>query len=742
MLLCRRILFKLEFGSFRRYTSTHPPAQHGRTSSLGLIQRLSALAKDSSHDQEKTDKIMGDKISELQAYKHLRTLDRPSLASLPVASYLKLLQQTTDLRLASTSSQLVEDILEFGPKAQRPSAMLQIMSSSTLPLLPPRTISLMLQCLRSSPGTLQEISQPQVAVLVHTFANAPRDSVDMLLLEVIYPLLCEHLKTLSRPRGDAVLIYTPPDIIHASFTFIDKLLKLAQEPRALKIFQILVNSGNVPSEAVQAIPGFDNFESIVRSSLVRASTHWHWRPLAERFLSPLLKTSPAPGPHAISLAIDTAFGCLDHASVADLHACRLLICQMHPISPVPNTIIRQFYDAAAEANAADEASELYGFTRSEEMTHEYSPPRGAALAWLMRHLLRTHSYLAKQLGEDILGASLPVPVQHRAYIVGGLATQGHATVARKLWSRYAAGKDRDGFVGEAALLLRMVSLYHHLIQRDEKILGEKGGLLDEEDLRQQVDDFKGFLDRILSEFSRVHSSLVDSDHRVITSQARAFFIMGEFVKGFDTLKILLERKEMPDIFDVNVTLTVMAEHDPRAAAQIVQQMIDKGLQPDHITYGTVMHHALNHGDMDLVDDMVLGVRSLKTSQLSYKSIVALIRGSIGSETSSDLTLTAKLRSVFGVIQAVGRATVVRSPHLGRYLVYESIRGNDPTMAFRFWDMLLKNNARWHDQEQVFLRRLIIRRLERHQAKSWVKDTHARTMIAQLRMQEGSTKIPY
>ncbi|KAJ7163381.1 hypothetical protein C8R46DRAFT_944694 [Mycena filopes] len=741
MLLCRRILFNLEFRSFRRYNSTRrsqPPSnEHGRTISLGLIPRLYALGKGSPHDQEKADKIVGVKFSELQAYKHLRILDRSSLASLPLASYLKLLKQAAELRLALTSSHLVEDILEFCPKAQRPSTMLQILSSATLPLLPPRTISLVLQCLRGFPGTLQELPLPSLAVLVHTFANAPRDSVDILLLDVIYPLLVTHLKTLERPRGDGVLVYKPPDIIHASFSLIDKLLKLSQEPKVMEIFQILVNSGSVPSEAVQAIPGFDDFDAIVRSSLVRASTHWQWRPLAERFLSPLLTTSSSPHPQIIALAIDTAYGCLDDASIADLHACRLLIFQLHPISPVPNPIIRQFYDAAVQADAATEAAELYSFTRSEEMTHEYSPPRGAALPWLMRHLMKTQSYHAKMLAEEIQGGILPVSVPHRAPIVRGLAGQGHASLARQLWNRYATGKDREGFVGDSGLLLRMVSLFHHLIERH----ADKGeaGLLDEEFVRQQTEDFKGFLNHVVSEFTKAHSPLSKADHGVITSQARAFFIMGEFVKGFNTLKTLLERREMPDIFDVNVTLTVMAEHDPRAAAQIVQQMAAKGLQPDHITYGTVMHHALEQGDMELVDEMVRGVETLENSQLSYKSIVALVRGSIGSETSSDVTRAAKLRSVFGVIKAVGQSTVVGSPHLGRYLVHESLRGDDPTMAYKFWDMLLKNNSRWHSREQVSLRRLIIRRLERHLEKSWLKDTHGRAMIAQLRVQGESPK---
>jgi hypothetical protein len=173
-------------------------------------------------------------------------------------------------------------------------------------------------------------------------------------------------------------------------------------------------------------------------------------------------------------------------------------------------------------------------------------------------------------------------------------------------------------------------------------------------------------------------------------------------------------------------------------------MIEKGLQPDHITFGTVMHHALNHGDVELVDEMVQRVRALENTHLSYKSIVSLVRGSISQSNvwdHNDLTTQSKLQSAFTIIQAVGRSTVVASPHLGKFLVFACLRAEDPTMAFKFWDYLLRDSADWHDREQLFMRRLIIDRVERHIAEGWLKNTHGRTMIAQLELEwEVFTKI--
>ncbi|KAF7365354.1 Golgi reassembly stacking protein 2 [Mycena venus] len=608
---------------------------------------------------------------------------------------------------------------------------------------------------RTSPKGLKQLSPPAFAVLLLTFAEAPRDEADNALLELVYPLLLTHLKNIRLPEGDAVLTYTPPNIIHATFAFIDKLFQLSQQQRTLEIFQLLVNSGNIPSEAVQTIPGLEGFEAIVRSSLVRASTHWNWRPLAERFLSPLLEPKTPPGRHIITLTKDTLYACLNEPSVADLVACRSLICQIHPYSPVPHGIIREYYDAAQSAGAPEEAHAMYSFTRSEEVakTHWYPCPRADALAWLLRYLLEGNSHNAQDLAREILESSnLILPVEFRPHIVEQLAERGHAGLARGLWSKYAFGKDRQSFIQNPSLFVRMVSLFNHLVQRDDRLLEKRQQDRDEGSVevdggaetavRERRNDCKEFLDFVMSEFALAHSPLHQCNHQVITSQARAYFIVGDFVRGFETIKVLIDRKEMPDIYDVNVTLTIMAQHDPRTAAQIVQRMIDKGLQPDHITFGTVMHHALAHGDMELVDEMVQRVRELQNTHLSYKSIVSLIRGSIAFDAGLVPTHSAqlsKLHSAFDIVKSIGRSSIVYSPHLGKFLVYSCLRASDPTMAFKFWELLIKDRAAQDDMAHVAMRRVIVRALDEHRTKKWVKEMHARAMIAQLTAGETFAK---
>ncbi|KAJ6619529.1 hypothetical protein B0H10DRAFT_2216805 [Mycena sp. CBHHK59/15] len=342
---------------------------------------------------------MTERISDLQAYKLLRTLDRTSLAALPLSSYYVLLRRAAKLKQAGLVIQLVEDILELCPESERATAMASIMSTPVLSLLPSGTILSMLQCLHGSPEELDALSRP--AVTREHSACDPNTAPPSLPTEGLDEL-----------QGDTVLTYSPPDLIHAAFGFVDRLLTLSQDQDALNVFKLLIDSGNIPSEAIQTIPDVNEFGPIIRSSLVRAGIHWHWRPLAEKLLTPLLQVAPSPNHSTISLTVDTIYGCLDTPTLSDLRACRSLICQIHPFNPVPNGIIRQFYNAAAAIKAGQEAHALYSFTRSDAVLkiHQYPCPQGSALPWLLRYLLQIHTHHAADLAKEILEGALPIPV--------------------------------------------------------------------------------------------------------------------------------------------------------------------------------------------------------------------------------------------------------------------------------------------------------------------------------------------
>ncbi|CAK5284302.1 unnamed protein product [Mycena citricolor] len=411
---------------------------------------------------------------------------------------------------------------------------------------------------------------------------------------------------------------------------------------------------------------------------------------------------------------------------------------MHYIAPLPNGIIRQFYLAAEDINDVEDARELFSFTHWSQIveTHRYPPPSRTAIPWLTKALLESHSPLAKVMGEDIYALNLPLAPEHRPAIVSGLASQGHAIVARDLWTRYAqAPRDGAAFRGHPTTMLRMVSLLQHLIRREQESmrLAPASAYPPDDDTEPQlIQDFRGILEHVLTSFAAAHEPLETADHRVLTSYTRACFVTGDYVRGINVLKMMLKRREVPDVFDINVLVSAVAEHDPRTAAGLVERMANKGLEPDRITYGTIMHHALSHGDSGLVQQMVKQIRGLRTCFLTYKSIVSLIRGSLSFDTQSPLTQRAKLRGVMNLIKSVGGSTVVNSPHIGKFLVLRALEMDDPVMAYRFWDLLLARSVGWHDREQAYLRGRISNATVAHHKRGWIKDHQRQAMISHLR----------
>ncbi|KAJ7069906.1 hypothetical protein C8F01DRAFT_1114589 [Mycena amicta] len=724
LVLCRRFCLQLPL----RRTGLHGTTRNLRTrvdspiatySAPRLLEAIQGGPPPSENTQA------SDSIKPIHAYRHLRLIDRAALANVPLQSLFNLMARATSLRLLGTLNQLVQDLLQFCPEPELPRALHRIMSTESLALLPPKTLLLVVNTILRCPGGLDAFSVADLAILVRTFADSAPSTADTALAEILSPHLFSRLESLPPPQGDDILSYTPPPIVNATFAYIEKLLHLSDQQWALKLFQFLVNSGNIPSEAVQTIPGLEDFVSIIRSSLVRASSYWHWGPLAERFLSPLLSSRPSDP--TISLTIDTIYASLVNPSREDLAACRSLIKQVHVFTPVPNGVFRQFYEAAMDIDAGFEAYALYSFSRTADAmeSQEYPCPRGRALPWLISYLLKDHSHLAKNLGQEILTSNIPVAVEHRARIVAHVASCGHAILARTLWTKFAAGRDRKTFVGNPSLILRAVSLFQHLVRRGENILARDS---ENKTIRHQVEDEREFSTFVLEEFVRVHEPLQDASHEVLASLARAYFIVGRFMEGFETFRLLLDRRDMPDLHDVNIILTAVAVHDPREAAKVIQRMIARGLEPDHVTYGTVMHRALEDGDHELANEMVERVRDLQQDHISYKSIVSLVRGSLASEMDNQ---SAKLQTVWRMIRAIDKQTIVSSPHLGKYLVYASLRAEVPVTAFRFWEYLLREKTLWTDLEQIQIRARIISALERHRKAGWLKERPVRAMIGML-----------
>ncbi|PFH53916.1 hypothetical protein AMATHDRAFT_72941 [Amanita thiersii Skay4041] len=413
---------------------------------------------------------------------------------------------------------------------------------------------------------------------------------------------------------------------------------------------------------------------------------------------------------------------------------------MHRFSYIPSGLVRHFYCCAAEQLLGEEAVAFYSFSRTPEILrqHRYPPPQGTALSWLMHHLtnMSKKTHISRLLATEVVEDNLHIPPQFRSRFISLTAFRGYSLLARKLWERYSVGKDKDLVVGNPGLMVRMTSILAHLIRRVKLSLQSSQGRnaeVEVEMLEHQLQDLTLFQRRVLVEFRASNEPLTDAPHAVITSFARACFIVGDITEGFKLLKLILRRKEVPDMYDVNVALTALAEHDHRTAAQILERMLAKKIQPDVVSYATVMHYAQLRNDKEMVDKMIERIRVSNDTQLSLKSVASLIRATVDFENEdTESTKQAKLQTAMEIIRTLTPDKFLRSQQIGKYLVAASLRANDGGMAYRFWRLLIRQSTEWEDREQVFQRRLIIQAVERQMKEGRIEKGAGKWMVTRLR----------
>ncbi|KAF9454774.1 hypothetical protein P691DRAFT_610962, partial [Macrolepiota fuliginosa MF-IS2] len=497
--------------------------------------------------------------------------------------------------------------------------------------------------------------------------------------------------------------YTPPPIVRSSFVFLNALLSVDQKD-AVVIFRALVDSGHIPSEAMVDSSSSQTFEQIIQMTLVKASVYWNWNDIADDILSRLLQSNPTPDSFTIRHTIDCLYTFLISPSPHSLHRCFNLIRLLHPHSPVPDSLIRQFYQCAVDINAPAAAEKMYDFSREAAIleTHSYPAPQGRALTWFM-HCVAEKSkkqYLVRTLASDVVEHNIPVSLDRRPNFISTIAQRGFASAARALWERYATGKDGPMIYGDSSLMLRMTSLFTNLARQKQSRLNAPEDSISHEIEMRKVAELRSFVGHILAKFKEHHEPWEDADHRAMTSYARACFIVGKNAEGFDIFKVLLQRLELPDLYDVNVALSAIAKQAPEAASKMVGKMEEYGVQPDAVSLGTVLHHASTQGCKEVMEEMIGRVMETQRIHSDVKAFCVLVKAVVQpEEDDTKETRTLKLQSAWELVRQFTKRKNLVSTELGNYLVSLAIEAQNASLAFNFWSVLLKDSAEYNDARQ-------------------------------------------
>jgi len=256
----------------------------------------------------------------------------------------------------------------------------------------------------------------------------------------------------------------------------------------------------------------------------------------------------------------------------------------------------------------------------------------------------------------------------------------------------------------------------------------------------RLKDVTVFAEYIVAEFRRVHEPLTNAQHYDLTSLARAYFMLGNVSAGFETFNTLLQRREMPDMHDINVALSAMAEYSPRGAARMIERMIQLGMQPDSITFGTVIHFATIHRDKELIMSLISRARHVHNGQLSLKSVQALIRAGI-EESISEHTLSANLERALEIIQSLTASNFGCSPDTGKYCIVASLNVGNPALAFKFWRLLVQHKIDWADTGHLILRRRMATQIRKQHKTGELSALQEQAMLIALRLEKrGNAKV--
>ncbi|KIL67869.1 hypothetical protein M378DRAFT_122067 [Amanita muscaria Koide BX008] len=676
-------------------------------------------------------------ISSTELYTELRRQSLHSVARLPAATYSNILEEAY-----RAHSELIDimcnDIAKFylGTDQERTNLLHSILENADLSKMQPNTLVLAVDKLADKP------SASVIGKFVRFIVDTEGQAMFKPLVQRLHALIMDSLLQYRVPSGARALVYRPPALVHTALLFTFKLVTSSENHFATELFHILYQRGFIPSGLIHDnIAAQNDSNAVIPSSLIRTSIHWGWRPLAVKMLLHLLRISQPDNQLVFELAVDTSYALLNPSIKQDVRSLTPLFREMHRLAPIPATLVRQFYNSTAEHMLGEEAAAFYSFSRSPDVMkqHQYPAPQGMALTWLMHHLATASkkTYLSRILAAEVVESNLLLVPQFRARFICLTASMGYSSLARELWSQYSFGKDKHLVIGNSALMLRMTSLYAYLIRRTNQKLQHANNDEQRELLASQLQDLVAFRDFVLWSYRKQHGSLKEAPHNVITSLARACFIVGKVTEGLDAFKVLLKRKELPDMYDVNVILSAIAQRHPRSAASIVKQIKERGIQPDAVCYATVMHFAHMHNDKQLVLQMMHHLRGLDRKQLSLKSVAALIRMSLAFTVDGTKASRHQiLQDVMDIIMKLTENKFLASPQTGKYLVITSLREDDPVMAYRFWYLLLREGADWKDTEQVYQRRLVSHRIRLHCSLGRLKREDAEPMLRRLKGAPG------
>ena len=657
-------------------------------------------------------------------------------------------------RHVSVLDNLSRNILD-SPEAVRANLATTLLSIPYLRLNPSLTASL-LSCV--IPDHISSISLKALSYIASTLIHRPSSSNTDELLTRLAEDIAHRLKPLWKKTHGPRSSGRHSVRIWSLFQLVVRLSALRLREPAMRIFQSLLEKAYIPPEAIQRLDqSSGDFHLIIILTLVRSCIFWKWNRKALALLRSYIDREAPVGPVINRLCQDVLYALTEFPTVEDLYLGFSFVKDMvsgpEPIF-VPPSVVRQIYSSAEFLRQPQIATSLYMLTQSEPVasSHEFPLPSGTSLTWFLRYLSNQAAYLhlARRLVNQVVDRGEHIPLEDRAEFITIAAQSGFASPARTLWERYSSGKGGRTVAGNAAMVVRMCSLFASLRREKAAQISEIPRLADKmttssvpsgphgdanDDLHtsllEDIKDFRNFANLVLTKYRKAKAPFRQASREDLNALARASIILGHVTAGFRALHIVVDRHGRPDLHDVNVMLSAVAAVDPRMALKMVRQMVALGPKPDGISFGTVIHQAANQGSFSVIIG-VLRLAQKTGQQLTTKTMVTVIRASVSLDGEDRDAVRDNLVLALQVIVANEYSDHLATLNMGRFCVDEALRADDPSLAFEFWKRVLKRRAEWDDGSHVSMRRRIASSIRSHCKKGDIRAEDGHRMAFALR----------
>jgi hypothetical protein len=718
----------------------------------------------------------------LSAYNTLRTLDISRFASLPTRHILHVINRAVVSQSTKAVSDLCEDLSTMDA-SQTQQDFFQIAHALVLSAVPAQLIT---------PTQAWHVLH---AVGERRFSRLSIPAVLALggLVGRTQPPAGNQLQDMAAMCAKTMIANFPRPLEEGApgrkyigtLTQVGDILvvlgNMNQHKVVYELLTTLFRAERVPRSIVQAVDfSTSDVRAIVVDMVIKAAIDWRYLDIAEQVFVQHFPRLPI-----LALGADIVSEQIHSGSHDDFKRCSKLLVSMltrPEAGSVPHDLLQTFYEAAMARNKGDVAEEVYIASQHVPEPSLYPPPHGECLNWLIRHISldSMNVHLARQLTRHVVSSGHQLPLQHRASFIALAAQNGFASEARALWETYSGGDDGKIVTGNAATAIRLIRLYVHLTEVQTAKLNvaagrdngpdsirqpeERGGetsrvnptlitnkgasaphLRTSSEARvgsewrltteQYRHDLEGFCRRVFDAYCVAKEPLRLASHKDLTSLARMAFLLKENKQGFAALATMLDRKEVPDIYDVNVALSAMAAQSPREAGALLRRMRRHGLQPDGVTFGTVIHHAFLQEDYLLVRWLVSYARWLDGGRISLRAIKSLVHASLRERGVSREARHRNLQRCRIVMASLADIPDTSTAALGLLGVRAALDLGDPRTAFHFWQTYVKTRTDWSNHKERVQRVQLAIQIRQRREQGSLSSSESKLMLHELREEE-------